>query len=107
MIFLGAAKLHNAFLSEGLRYEYPEIDIATTKSGGTVAQLMTRNDIKEIPLTADPDSYAQALLGGLRTGVNNGHWKHKSFSVISNVMPYLLSIKSTRLSLPRFIKREQ
>jgi 17beta-estradiol 17-dehydrogenase / very-long-chain 3-oxoacyl-CoA reductase len=100
-----AAKRYNAFFSEGLRYEYPEIDIATIKPGPTVTPMMLKNNLGDLPLKVDADSYARALLGGLRTGVNYGHWKHKMFSNITTFTPYLITIGFIRVFLSSFIKK--
>jgi 17beta-estradiol 17-dehydrogenase / very-long-chain 3-oxoacyl-CoA reductase len=100
-----ATKRYNAFFSEGLRYEYPEIDIVTVKPGAIRTQMMIKNGFTGLPLQVDPNSYAKALLGGLRTGVNYGHWKHKLFSNIIGLMPYLFNLLVLRLSIAYMIKK--
>ena len=101
-----ATKRYGAFFSEGLRYEYSgKIDFATVKPGVTVTQQVIQNNTQGLPLSTDPDSFAKALLGGLRTGVNHGHWKHKIFGFFLNLSPYLFTITLVRLALPTAIKK--
>jgi 17beta-estradiol 17-dehydrogenase / very-long-chain 3-oxoacyl-CoA reductase len=100
-----AAKRYNAFFSEGLRYEYPEIDIVTVKPGFTVTPMMINNNLPSPPLKIYPDSFAKALLGGLRTGINHGHWKHKIFSNFATFAPYLFTILLIRIVFSTLIKK--
>ena len=77
-VFPGSAvyastKRFNAFLSEGLRYEYNCIDFVTVKPGPVQTPMLQRMGTESLPFKPDSDSYARALLGGLRTGTTHGH----------------------------------
>ena len=103
-IVYAATKRYNAFLSEGLRYEYDNIDFVTVKPGPVQTQLHLKNVKGGFPLCPDPDQYAQALLGGLRTGINHGHWKSKIWGLMAS-LPYLVNIIIVRMTMPSVDKQ--
>ena len=100
-----ATKRYIAFLSEALRYEYGDIDIVTVKPGAVTTPMVISNHTESAPLKTNAEAYARALLGGLRTGVNHAHWKHKLFGWGLAFAPYLLTIMVIRIMLPSLIKK--
>ena len=101
-----ATKRYNAFFSEGLRYEYNgKVEFVAAKPGLVITPAAFRNKTQDLPLSTDPDSYASALLGGLRTGINHGYWKHKIIGFLFDSLPYLLTILSVRIALPSAYKK--
>ena len=90
-IVYSATKRYNAFLSEGLRYEYENIDFVTVKPGPVLTPLQLKNVDGGLPLQTDADTYARSLLGGLRTGINHGHWKSKLWGFLT-LVPYLVNV---------------
>lgn len=101
-----ATKRYNAFFSEGLRYEYTgKIDFVTVKPGLVITPLVLRNNTQGLPLSTDTDTFAQALLGGLRTGTNHAHWKHKILGTLLRIPPYQFTIFLVRCALPSAVKK--
>lgn len=100
-----ATKRYNAFFSEGLRYEYKDIDFSVIKPGPVMTHMLVSNEFTEIPLIVDPDNYAKAVVTGLRSGVNHAHWKHKLMGGLSSMPPYLITIGFIRLLMPWAVKK--
>ena len=100
-----ATKRFAAFFSEAIRYEYNEIEVVTVKPGAVRTQLILKNENNTVPLQVEPDSYAEALLSGLRTGVNHGHWKHKLLGGYLEAMPYLVNVANNRMMINYYIKK--
>ena len=75
------------------------------KPGAVTTPMVISNHTESAPLQTNADAYAQALLAGLRTGVNHAHWKHKIFGWELSFMPYLLTIVTLRIMLPLLIKK--
>ena len=101
-----ATKRYNAFFSEGLRIEYSgKVEFVTAKPGVTLTGMAFRNNGQNMPLSTDPDSYAAGLLGGLRPGMNNGHWKHRILGFFLNSTPYLMTVFFVRMALPSTVKK--
>lgn len=100
-----ATKRFGAFFSEGLRYEYNEIEVATVKPGPVQTPLLAKGENEDVPLKCESDDFAKALLDGLRTGVNHAHWKHKLLGIMLEFPPYLLTILNSRITLPLLIKK--
>lgn len=99
-----ACKRFNAFFSEGLRYEYSGIvDFVTVKPGPIQTELAAILGDK-VPMMAKADDYARALVGGLRKGVNHGHWKSKVLGTSIRIWPYLMNIGTLRMILPSAVK---
>lgn len=101
-----ATKRFITFFSEGLRYEYKAVQVVTVKPGAVLTPMLINAKNEGVPLQASSDDYAKALLNGLRTGVNHGHWKHKLLGILFTFPPYLLTVLNTRLILPMMIKKE-
>ena len=101
-ITYSATKRFNNFFSEGLKYEYNEIEVVTVKPGPVYTKLLNQGG--KFPLTSSTDSYVKALLSGLRRGVNHGHWKSKFYYYLTGIWPYLLNILTIRLLMPWFVK---
>ena len=101
-ITYSATKRFNNFFSEGLRYEYNEIEVVTVKPGPISTQLLRQGG--DLPLQCSSDTYVKSLLSGLRTSANRGHWKSRLFYYITGIWPYMLDILTIRLLMPIFIK---
>jgi len=97
-----ATKRFNNFFSEGLKYEYNEIEVATVKPGMISTPLLRKGG--KFAFECSPETYAATLLNGLRTGVNRGHWKSHFFYYFTGIWPYMLNILTVRLLMPVFIK---
>ncbi|OMJ77917.1 hypothetical protein SteCoe_22392 [Stentor coeruleus] len=101
-----ATKRYNAFFSEGLRYEYlGKIEFAVIKPGLVITPMVKKNKTQDLPLSTDPDTFARASLGGLRSGVNHGYWKHKILGFLLNFVPYQITIILVRLTIGSAIKK--
>ena len=101
-----ATKRYAFFLSEALRYEYTgKVLFATVKPGLVITPMVLKNHTQGLPLSTDPDSFAQAMLGGLRTSTNHAHWKHKILGALLNAPPYLLTVLLVRMSLPTAVRK--
>lgn len=101
-----ATKRYNAFFSEGLRYEYlDKIEFAVVKPGLVITPMVKLNKTQDLPLSTDPDTFAKAVLGGLRRGVNHGYWKHKLLAFLLNFAPYQITIILVRMSIGSAIKK--
>lgn len=101
-----ATKRYNTFFSEGLRYEYSgKVLFATVKPGLVKTATTTMNNTNDLPMSTDPDTFAQAMIGGLRESVNHGYWKHKIFGFFLNFPPYLITILGVRMLIARAVKK--
>ena len=99
-----ATKRYNLFFSEGLRYEYDAVDVATVRPG-TVDTALLHDGGESFPFKVNVDDYARALLNGLHKGINHGHIKHKLLSYSMRIMPYMINILVLRLVMPIAVKR--
>lgn len=100
-----ATKRYNAFFSEGLRYEYSGIvEFVTVKPGPVETELVVILG-DSVPMKAKAQDYAKALLSGLRTGVNHGHWKSKLMGTGIRIWPYLINIAGVRIFIKSAVKK--
>jgi short-subunit dehydrogenase len=97
-------KRYNAFMNEGLRFEYPEIEFACVKPGPVLTQLLLSNNGQKMPFKVETKDYVKALLSSLRTGVNHGHWKHTLMGILLRIWPYLVNIIGVRILMPIAVK---
>lgn len=100
-----ASKRYNAFLSEGLRYEYKEIQIVTARPCAVQTPLLYNTKNEDLPLQCTSEDFAKDLLNGLRTGVSHIHWKHKLLGTVVNFFPYLITVLLVRTILPMLIRK--
>jgi len=98
-----ATKRFISFFSEGLRYEYKEIEVVTVKPGPIITNLLVSGGAN-VPLQCTSEVYAKSLLSSLRTGINHGHWKSKVLGASTRILPYMISILNTRMLMSYFIK---
>lgn len=98
-----ATKRFISFFSEGLRYEYKEIEVITAKPGPIITNLLISGGAN-VPLQCTSEVYAKSLINSLRTGINHGHWKSKVLGASTRILPYMLSILNTRMLMKYFIK---
>ena len=104
MSVYSATKRYNSFFSEGLRYEYDAVDVATVKPGAVDTALLVGGG-EGLPFKVNVDDYARSLLNGLHKGVNHGHFKHKMMSFAMRIWPYMINIMGLRLGMPMAVKR--
>ncbi|OMJ66659.1 hypothetical protein SteCoe_36429 [Stentor coeruleus] len=67
--------------------------------------MVKQNNTQNLPLSTDPDTFARAVLGGLRRGVNHGYWKHKLLSFLLRFPPYQITIILVRLTIGSAMKK--
>lgn len=102
-----ATKRYNAFFSEGLRYEYlGKIDFAVIKPGLVITPMTQKNNIQQMPLGTDSDTFAKAVLDSLHQGVNHSYWKHRILGFFLNLPPYLINTLLVRFLTPILIKKK-
>jgi 17beta-estradiol 17-dehydrogenase / very-long-chain 3-oxoacyl-CoA reductase len=104
MSVYSATKRFNSFFSEGLRFEYSEVEVATVKPGPVKTPLLAGGG-EGLPFQVEVDDYVKALLNGLRRGVNHGHFKHKFMSGLMRDWPYLVNVLALRLGMSQAVKR--